>query len=155
MTRTAKLIWIVAVALVVIIVLVILVKLRKHETKTPIASSPLVHVQPSYAPSGQPVATFPKYLLPGANPDITQSYSVPYNSQSQSTVEYTVQGSLNVIFQDYLTYFQADEYGVISKQQTATRDNIYASSKDADVSVMIVPAHSAGQSLVTVSYLKK
>ena len=153
MTRITKLIWMGSCVLVIIIALVILLRLRKQEATTSPSVTPLVQVEPTYAPSGQLASTFPTDLLLGAMPDITQSYSLPYNSQNQSTVEYTAQGSPDALFQDYLTYFQANHYGVITKQQTSSLDSLYASSMAADISVIIVPGR--GQCSINTSFLKK
>jgi hypothetical protein len=153
MTRTTKIVWIAAIVVVILIVIASFLNLRRHRAVTPPAATPLTDIQPTYAPNGQLAPTFPKDILLGARPEITQSYSVPYGTQNQSTTSFQVQDNPDALFQAYITYFQSNSYGIISKQQTKTLDSIYASNKGADISVTITQV--TGGSRADVSYLKK
>jgi len=143
------------VVVAIIIAAAIILRHRKAvapKNSAAITRSP-IHIQPTYATGGDLANGFPSDLVLGTKPDITQSYSVPYGNQSQSTTSFQVQDSSDALFQSYLTYFQTNSYGIISKQQTKTLDSIYASNKDADISVTITQA--TGGSRADVSYLKK
>jgi flagellar basal body-associated protein FliL len=158
MTSKHKTIWVTVVILVVIIIAAFIVLLlRKHgsqlSTKSNQSQQSQKIVQPTYAPSGQLVSSFPKDLLIGIKPTITQSYSLPYKNQSQATTTYLVQETPAEIFQASLAYLNSHSYDVLSKQQAVQSDTIYATGNGADISVVILP--DASQSMVVVSYLTK
>jgi len=155
MTRTSRIIWAAVIVVVILIAVAIILRSRKpaaQKTSTAI-THPLNHIQPTYAENGDLASTFPTGLVLGTKPDVTQSYSVPSGDQSQSTAEFDVQETPDTIFQAYIAYFHANSYGIISEQESQSAGSIYASSKGADISVIINSVQNS--SSVFVSYLKK
>jgi hypothetical protein len=157
MTQTHKTIWAAGIIVVVLTIAFIVFWHQKHEsapsTKPSQTQQTVNHIQPTYTSSGQLVPAFPKELVLGTQPTITQSYDVPYSSQNQSATTYQAQDTPDKVFQAYLTYFQSNNYEIISKQQTTERDTVYASNKDVDISIIITSKQ--GKSSVTVNYLNK
>ena len=142
-----------AVVVVAMITTVFLLNARKHEhpAATPVTQSRYIH--PTYAAVGQVVTGFPRALLLGEKPQISQSYGLANSSKNEYTTSYTSADIADSVLQGYVLYFQANHYGILSKEQTSALDLVYAANKDADVSVRI--AFTQGHSSVTVSYLPK
>lgn len=138
---------------VAVVAVIVLVRARNHRVPQTATTQAPLHIHPTYAPTGQLAAGFPKDLLVGAAPAISESYITAFGQQTQATATYTDREPVNALLQAFLAYFRANGFGVISTTHAGNTESLYAVKKDADISVIITPGQ--GQCSVVVSYLKK
>jgi hypothetical protein len=156
MTQTQKAICAAGLLVGILAVTFVIIRYQKPKPPSPAALSRQVKpklLEPTYAPTGQAVPSFPSTLLLDANSQIAQSYSVPYGNNTQSTVIYDTPDSPDKAYEEYLSVLQSEKYSILTKKQTSTLDTVYATTNEADISVMISPKSSG--SSINISYLHK
>ncbi len=143
-------IWIGAAAVIVVVGILVIWAVQKPASQ-PTASGPA----PSYAPSGQLVAGFPKALVLDQAAQISSSYSINYSaSTNQYTAEWNSPSSMASLYGQYKSYFQTNGWKITNDvtKYSASR-GLYATKGSAEASVAIMQQGKGSQ--VIVGYLMK
>lgn len=106
----------------------------------------------TFAPQGQVVAGFPQSLLLDSGAQVTQSYSIPVDSNTaQYTAEWNSSNSMASLFAQYENYLKANGWTVSNADQSAVADTLYATKGSTVVNASFIAQGQGSQAIV--SYL--
>jgi hypothetical protein len=136
--------WILIIVAVVIVILGGIAVSYFHKSAT---------TQILYATKGELVQGFPQNLMLDSDPSVISSYSIVYSkAMTQYTAQWVSSNSMQAEYQDYLSYLQANGWGVINVNVSTSSHSIYAvNTSSSAITVLITPALQMSQ--VTLTYV--
>ncbi len=146
-------VWI-GVVVVIIIAVVLLVGWRPGSPTTQPGSTQTGSANSngiSYASQGQVVSGFPQSLIMDPSATVATSYTINASGTTQYTATWNSSSSANTIFDEYFSYFQANQWTISNQQSQANFLGMAAGDGNGhDVDIVVEPQGSG--STITVSY---